>query len=45
MDMEETTPADDFLDHEPSKQEKVEVGWKKFLDTELGLSLQASDGI
>ena len=29
MDMEETTPADDFLDHEPSKQEKVEVGCEK----------------
>ena len=26
MDMEETSTPADFLDHEPSKQEKVEVG-------------------
>lgn len=32
MDMEETSTPADFLDHEPTKQEKMEVGVKIFGD-------------
>lgn len=35
MDMEETSTPADFLDHEPSKQEKLEVGLFRFCDGTL----------
>ena len=37
MDIEETSTPTDFLDHEPSKHEKMEVSFGEFFGTE-GLS-------
>ena len=37
MDMEETSTPTDFLDHEPSKHDKMEVSFGENFETEVVL--------
>lgn len=41
MDMEETSTPTDFLDHEPSKHEKLEVRLGEICETEPSVAMES----